>query len=182
MSEVPSRRLRLSKKIAIRLELVSFIAMGNRLSCHHAVRIVRIWSEQGTHRMKSVLYVSVADMDLETDAVHDIVSHSQRRNLANGITGIMLYNGSNFLQLIEGEDAIIDACYARIQRDTRHSGVATLREDIITVREFPAWAMRYSLVEQPAENTLNAVREAGAPRADTLDRIAAFVGLNRRGR
>lgn len=132
--------------------------------------------------MKSVLYVSVADPELGTDAVHGIVSHSQRRNGADGVTGILLYNGSNFLQLIEGDAATIDACYARIQRDPRHSGVVTLRDMPIGEREFPEWAMRYSLVEQPVENTLKAVREAGAPRADTLDRISAFVGLNRRGR
>jgi hypothetical protein len=132
--------------------------------------------------MKSVLYLSVADPDLGSDEVQAIVSHSQRRNAVDNITGIMLFNGSNFLQLIEGDAASIDACFTRIQRDQRHSGVATLREEAITVREFPQWAMRYSLIEQPIEQTLNAVRDAGAPRAETLDRIAAFVGLNRRGR
>ncbi len=132
--------------------------------------------------MKSILYVSVADPDVGSDAIHSIVSHSQKRNATDRITGIMLYNGSNFLQLIEGDAAVIDACYARIQRDPRHSGVATLREEPITVREFPEWAMRFSLIEQPAENTLTGIRDAGAPRAETLDRIAAFVGLNRRGR
>ena len=136
----------------------------------------------GAHRMKSVMYVSVADPELGSDEVHSIVSHSQRRNAGDGVTGVMLYNGVNFLQLIEGEAAIIDTCYARIQRDPRHSGVVTLRDEAIVEREFPGWAMRYSLVEQPVENTLKAVREAGSPRADTLDRIAAFVGLNRRGR
>ncbi len=132
--------------------------------------------------MKSVLYVSVADPDVGTDAIKAIVSHSQRRNLADGITGIMLYNGSNFLQLIEGDADVINACYARIQSDPRHSGVVTLRDQPIDEREFPGWAMRYSLVEQPVEKTMDAVRQAGAPRIDTLDRIAAFVGLNRRGR
>lgn len=132
--------------------------------------------------MKSVLYVSVADPGLGTDAIHDIVSHSQRRNGADGVSGILLYNGSNFLQLIEGEAAMIDACYARIQRDPRHNGIVTLRDMPIGEREFPEWAMRYCLVEQPVENSLAAVREAGAPRADTLDCMAAFVGLNRRGR
>lgn len=132
--------------------------------------------------MKSVLYVSVADPEMGTHEIADLVSHSQSRNSADGITGVMLYNGVNFMQLIEGASAVIDACYSRIQRDPRHSGIVTLRDGPIAVREFPAWAMRYSLVEQPAEVTLNRVRESGAPRADTLDRIAAFVGLNRRGR
>jgi Sensors of blue-light using FAD len=132
--------------------------------------------------MKSVLYVSVADPDLESDAIDDLVSHSQSRNMAAGITGIMLYNGSNFMQLIEGEGPAIDACFDRICADPRHSGVATLRNAPIAVREFPEWAMRYCLVEQPVESTLERVRQTGAPRVDTLDRIAAFVGLNRRGR
>lgn len=133
-------------------------------------------------RMKSILYVSVADPELVSDDIYQLVGNAQQRNAADNISGVMLYNGSNFLQLIEGEEAIIDACFARIHTDPRHSGVITLRNDICAVREFPRWAMRYSLVEQPSETTLAAVREAGAPRVETLDRIAAFVGLNRRGR
>jgi Sensors of blue-light using FAD len=132
--------------------------------------------------MKSILYVSVADPELVSDDIYQLVGNAQQRNLTDNISGVMLYNGSNFLQLIEGEDGIIDDCFARIVGDPRHSGVITLRNELSTVREFPLWAMRYSLVEQPAEATLAAVREAGAPRADTLDRIAAFIGLNRRGR
>ncbi|NJS14935.1 MAG: BLUF domain-containing protein [Sphingopyxis sp.] len=132
--------------------------------------------------MKSVLYVSVADPDLEPDAIDDLVSHAQARNRTAGITGVMLYNGLNFLQLIEGDGAEIDACYARIKVDPRHSGVTILRETPLSIREFPEWAMRYSLVEQPAETTLAEVRDAGAPREDTLNRIGAFIGLNRRGR
>lgn len=132
--------------------------------------------------MKSVLYVSVADPEMGIDDIASLVSHSQSRNSADGITGVMLYNGVNFMQLIEGAAATIDSCYNRIKADPRHSGVVTLRDTPIAVREFPEWAMRYSLVEQPAELTLAKVRDAGAPRADTLDRIAAFIGLNRRGR
>jgi hypothetical protein len=132
--------------------------------------------------MKSILYVSVADPELVSDDIYALVGNSQARNQADGISGLMLYNGSNFLQLIEGEAAALDACFARIQRDPRHSGVITLRDEGSTVREFPNWAMRYSLVEQPVENTIKAVREAGAPRAETLERIAAFINLNRRGR
>jgi Sensors of blue-light using FAD len=132
--------------------------------------------------MKSILYVSVADPELVSDDIYQLVGNAQQRNLADNISGVMLYNGSNFLQLIEGEPDIIDKCFARIVADPRHSGVITLRNEVCTVREFPLWAMRYSLVEQPVESTLEAVRNAGAPRADTLDRIAAFVGLNRRGR
>lgn len=132
--------------------------------------------------MKSILYISVADPELVSDDIYQLVGNAQQRNQADNISGIMLYNGSNFLQLIEGEDSMIDSCFDRIVKDPRHDGVAILREEVCTVREFPMWAMRYSLVEQPAERTLQAVRDAGAPRADTLDRIASFVGLNRRGR
>ena len=132
--------------------------------------------------MTSILYVSVADPTLVSDDIYTLVGNSQQRNSADGLSGIMLYNGSNFLQLIEGDAGPLDACFARIQRDPRHSGVVVMRNDPVAVREFPEWAMRYSLVDQPIEKTLAAVRDAGAPRAETLDRIAAFVGLNRRGR
>lgn len=132
--------------------------------------------------MKSILYVSVADPALVSDDIYQLVGNAQQRNTQDNISGVMLYNGLNFLQLIEGEETTIDACFQRILSDKRHSGVVTLRNENCTVREFPLWAMRYSLVEQPPELTLQSVRDAGAPRADTLDRIAAFVSLNRRGR
>lgn len=132
--------------------------------------------------MKSILYVSVADPELVSDDIYQLVGNAQQRNREDGISGIMLYNGSNFLQLIEGEAGALNNCFDRILNDPRHSGIVTLRNDPVSVREFPEWSMRYSLVEQPVETTINAVREAGAPQADTLDRIGAFVGLNRRGR
>jgi hypothetical protein len=138
------------------------------------------WGNEAS--MKSILYVSVADPALVSDDIYQLVGNAQQRNAADNVSGIMLYNGLNFLQLIEGDEATIDNCFARINADPRHSGVITLRDETCTVREFPKWAMRYSLVEQPSETTLAAVRDAGAPRTETLDRIAAFVGLNRRGR
>ncbi len=62
-------------------------------------------------------------------------------NEANGITGCLVYNGMNFMQLIEGDDAAIDSCMARILKDTRHSGIVTIRGKTIDVRECPAWGM-----------------------------------------
>ncbi len=132
--------------------------------------------------MKSILYVSVADAAIDRGAVQAIIAHSTRRNAADDITGVMLFNGTNFLQLIEGDDAVIDACFARIKRDPRHNGVVVMRDAAIAQREFPGWSMRFSFVDYPADDVLATVTAAGAPTADTLERIGAFVALGRRGR
>ncbi len=129
--------------------------------------------------MKSILYVSVADPAIDRNAVQQIIATSRERNGRDNVSGLMLYNGTNFMQLIEGPTATIDACYDRIRRDPRHSGVTIIRENAITAREFPAWSMQYSFVDYPVDAVMTLVRETGNPTPDTLDRVGAFIGLGR---
>ncbi len=63
--------------------------------------------------MHQVLYISTAP-NLGDDVVAAILDQSQRNNPLQEITGFLLYNGRNFMQLLEGEDAQSDAAFAQI--------------------------------------------------------------------
>lgn len=71
-----------------------------------------------------LLYVSASDIkpdapELE-DAIANILSASYVNNQRAGVTGLLLYAGGYFCQLIEGEEAAVDAIYAKIASDNRH--------------------------------------------------------------
>ncbi|QLP96809.1 MAG: BLUF domain-containing protein [Rhodoblastus sp.] len=50
--------------------------------------------------MKRVVYVSTAAPDLSEDAVKAIAEDAQRNNQRRGLTGLMAFNGLNFIQAL----------------------------------------------------------------------------------
>ena len=86
----------------------------------------------------------------------EIVDVARYRNRAEGVTGLLLFNTRNFLQVLEGEPASLDAIMGSILADARHFGVVLLGRSVIGQRVFPGWSMGYSRLEQ-----LAGVSEAG---------------------
>lgn len=70
-----------------------------------------------------------------------ILSAARRNNPRDHITGALICRHDVYLQLIEGPGAAIDALYARISGDDRHTDVQLLLEEDMGERLFPAWAM-----------------------------------------
>lgn len=93
--------------------------------------------------MLSVVYVSVADPMISEDDVVLIVDTARHNNARSALTGALIYNGNNFLQLLEGPDDEVEACLAAIRKDVRHSGMVEIRRRAIEVRDFAAWTMLY---------------------------------------
>ncbi|MBU7579508.1 MAG: BLUF domain-containing protein [Porphyrobacter sp.] len=97
--------------------------------------------------LSQYLYISTAPT-LSRDEVDAILATSARNNPARGITGLLLYNGRNFLQLIEGEEEELVALMLRITEDARHSGITVLDRRAIEARACPDWAMKRVLIAE----------------------------------
>jgi len=98
--------------------------------------------------MLSIVYVSSASRLLTDRELVDLLTTNQRNNAALGITGLLLYKGGNFMQVIEGPDEAVLRLYEKIQRDPRHRDVYLLRQIFIQDREFPNWSMGFQNVDQ----------------------------------
>ena len=120
--------------------------------------------------MKEIVYTSTPWGLVFDDDVLNIVRVSRRTNAAVGVTGFLVYDGSMFLQVIEGEDAIVDRLAARILRDDRHSGVHILSDTPIAKRSFARWSMGYRAVK-PGLDTMGAL-PAAVPGTPLGPRIA----------
>ena len=60
---------------------------------------------------------------------------------------MLIYNGSNFLQILEGGVCEIDALIAIITGDHRHTNLTIRDERAIERRSFADWAMAYLKLE-----------------------------------
>jgi hypothetical protein len=88
-----------------------------------------------------LIYVSRVSRHVRLADVEAIVSAAATRNTANGITGMLVYTPSHFLQVLEGDEAVISETLSRIRRDGRHSDVRVVDSRQVAGRQFQDWAM-----------------------------------------
>lgn len=91
--------------------------------------------------LRQFLYVSTAQ-GLAPEIVEQIVESSAVANARNAITGFLLYNGRNFLQLVEGEEENLFSLMRKISADPRHAGLSCLDNSPIDARACPDWGMK----------------------------------------
>lgn len=130
--------------------------------------------------MLSVTYVSVADPLISDEDIAAILVAARRNNIRDELTGALVYNGHNFLQLLEGPDERIDACLSVIRDDPRHNGMVEVRRRAIETRDFGEWAMLYDPRFEWRDDGL--ARIAANGRIDAQDEriFANFIALGRR--
>lgn len=91
--------------------------------------------------LKTLTYTSRARLDLTSQDLAEIHATAQRRNARDSVTGLLIFNGVHFLQIVEGQDRTIDGLLERLRLDDRHSAVEVRDERPIGHRSFPAWSM-----------------------------------------
>jgi hypothetical protein len=92
-------------------------------------------------RLKTLTYTSRARLDLADEDLHAIRQTARHLNALDGISGLLLFDGSRFLQIIEGAEDAIDNLVERLHRDPRHSAFEVRDERFVERRSFPDWSM-----------------------------------------
>jgi hypothetical protein len=91
--------------------------------------------------LKSLTYTSLARLDLQASDLEAIYRRARDENALEGITGLLIFNGTHFLQIIEGAPDAIDDLLERLRRDPRHSGLEVRDVQTVDARSFPDWSM-----------------------------------------
>lgn len=113
--------------------------------------------------MIRVIYLSRVGRAVRLEDAEAIARGAVERNTKNGITGLLLYTPSHFLQVLEGEEAAIDATLARIAKDPRHEGLRIVSRTAIEERRFGLWAMNFRpLSRQLAPSSLEQLTPSAA--------------------
>lgn len=128
---------------------------------------------------KRLAYTSLAALDLSVEQLFDIGQTARDLNALDGVTGLLLFNGTHFLQWIEGAPEVIDELMERLRRDPRHSAVEIRETQMADSRLFADWSMKLVRVRaqfmQAHEDVLEALPK-GLP-DNIRDRIADMVEL-----
>jgi len=96
--------------------------------------------------MLQLAYISSARGSLILSDVEQILLVSRRNNQAKRITGLLIFDGKRFLQVLEGDAEVVEQTYTRIRKDARHRAVVTLSERTVADRGFGSWAMASHIV------------------------------------
>jgi hypothetical protein len=91
-----------------------------------------------------VAYCSAASYRFSREGILELLDLARRNNARDGITGVLLYVDESFFQVLEGERTLIEALYAKIERDQRHCEMTKLIEKPIASRTFAGWSMGYA--------------------------------------
>lgn len=83
-----------------------------------------------------LIYRSRAQSGLVPQALSQLASALLERNLALKVSGLLLYDGEYFLQVLEGDSEVVDPLYETVCRDARHSDIVLLLRDPIPYGHF----------------------------------------------
>lgn len=86
-------------------------------------------------------YTSLAKLDLDAADLEAIHRTAREVNALEGVTGLLIFNGTHFLQIVEGAPHAVDDLVERLRRDRRHSGIEIRDQREIAERSFPDWSM-----------------------------------------
>ena len=73
-----------------------------------------------------------------------VIAALRASHARNHVTGVLLYSGHSFLQLIEGSEAATAASWRELLADGRHRNPAVLHEGITNERWFADWRAGYA--------------------------------------
>ena len=93
--------------------------------------------------LQELIYTSLAIPNASHENVEDILAASQRNNTQYDVTGLLLFDGDRYIQILEGSAENIDKIYDAIAKDKRHHGVELIHRGEIEGRAFTDWRMAY---------------------------------------
>lgn len=89
-----------------------------------------------------LIYSSKARPDLGFADLRDIMEKSEKNNPGDGLTGMLCFGNSMFLQILEGDRGAVSRTYNRILSDPRHVEAEIIECTEVSKRLFSDWSMK----------------------------------------
>jgi hypothetical protein len=96
--------------------------------------------------MIQTAYVSHAAETMTQEALLSLLQQCLANNESSGVTGMLLYGNDTFLQVLEGEEAVLDSVIDKIRKDPRHSRIHFLYRKPLERRQYSDWSMGFKRI------------------------------------
>jgi hypothetical protein len=93
--------------------------------------------------MHHLIYLSQATRPLSTKALTNLLEQARPANVRQHLTGALVYGNQRFIQLLEGEQVVLEQAYARISQDPRHQHLCQVSYYPIAARSFSEWPLAF---------------------------------------
>src|SRR5689334_3115585 len=108
--------------------------------------------------LSTIIYRSHITEHVPLEILNGLARKANKINKSSSVTGILLFNGTHFFQLLEGPEAAVNAVYSRICQDPRHHNLVELLRDYAPARRFGHVGMElFDLRLHDKETVLEAV-------------------------
>lgn len=109
--------------------------------------------------MIHLIYVSSATQEMSEDKLLFLLEQCRSRNMKQDVTGMLLYAGEHFFQVLEGEEKDVDEIYEFIVNDARNTGNIIIQKEKILERTFPNWSMGFKHLTSKKKATIKGYSE-----------------------
>jgi len=108
--------------------------------------------------LSTIIYRSHITEHVPLEILNGLARKANKINKSSSVTGILLFNGTHFFQLLEGPEAAVKTVYSRICQDPRHHNLVELLRDYAPARRFGHVGMElFDLRLHDKETVLEAV-------------------------
>ncbi|ORM68285.1 diguanylate phosphodiesterase [Pantoea rwandensis] len=128
--------------------------------------------------LTTIIYRSHLHDSVPIKTLEDMVAKANNKNQSSDVTGILLFDGRHFFQLLEGPRKTVQSIYDRICVDARHHNLVELMHDFAPTRRFGNLGMElFDLREHDKATVLQAVLDKGTSRYQLTydDRALQFL-------
>ena len=109
--------------------------------------------------MIQTAYVSRAAETMTQEALLSLLQQCLANNESSGVTGMLLYGNDTFLQVLEGEEAVLDAVIDKIRKDPRHSKIHFLYRKPLEQRQYADWSMGFKRISAQGLQAIGGLSE-----------------------
>lgn len=128
--------------------------------------------------LSTIIYRSHLSDDVPVKTLEDLAVKANKNNELFNVTGILLFNGTHFFQVLEGPEEAVISIYSGICKDRRHHNLVELMRDYAPSRRFGNVGMElFDLREYDKDSVLQAVLDKGTSKYQLTydDRALQFL-------
>ena len=109
--------------------------------------------------MIQTAYVSRAAETMTQEALLSLLQQCLANNESSGVTGMLLYGNDTFLQVLEGDEAVLEAVIDKIRKDPRHSRIHFLYRKPLERRQYADWSMGFKRISAQGLQAIGGLSE-----------------------
>lgn len=129
--------------------------------------------------LKTIIYVSRLKIKQPISFLKEVLKKAQKTNQLLDVTGILLFDGTSFMQILEGPSDGVDQVYNTICNDTRHSQIIELLADYSPARYFCRKGMDFFDISDKKEDFFQQICQLSTIDYEHLSNKRIFKFINK---